>query len=371
MMASHPDRDSLLTPPAPEDRVAFRAGFGPRFLLVVDTEEEFDWNAPFSRASTSVTLFDEMARGQAWFAAAGIRPVYVTDWPVLESAPAAAMLAQWVADGAAEVGAHLHPWVNPPHHEAVNAANSYVGSLPEALEREKLAVLRDGIAARIGVAPRVYRAGRYGVGPNSGRLLKALGFRVDTSIRSRFDYAGQHGPDFTGMPLHPWWAGPDRALMELPLSTAFTGLLRGAGERLFRAGQAMGPFGGALARAGLLSRVPLTPEGVPASEAIRAIDALLEEGVPILNFSFHSPTLGIGHTPYVRDAEDLRQFYAWWDRVVNHLTRRGVQPAAIDAILAAASPGEAKPCQAARPSAIAPASAEGGACSSMVRAGRS
>jgi hypothetical protein len=338
---------NLLTAPAPADMIALAPDFGTRFMLFVDTEEEFDWNAPFSRTGHGVTVLDGMARGQAWFAAAAIAPVYVTDWPVLESDAAASMMAQWVADGAAEIGAHLHPWVNPPHVEEVNAANSYVGFLPEAVERAKLTALRDRIAERFGRPPRAYRAGRYGIGPNSARLLEELGFLLDSSVRSRFDYSGQYGPDFTGMPLNPWRAGPERALIELPLSTAFTGLLRGLGEGMFRAAQGLGPLCGALARGGLLSRVPLTPEGVPLADAIRAIDALLEEGVRVLNFSFHSPTLGIGHTPYARNEADLAQFFRWWEGVVDHLARRGVAPASLDDLLSAAPPAAARACQAA------------------------
>ena len=74
----------------------------------------------------------------------------------------------------------------------------------------------------------------------------------------------------------------------------------------------------------MLSRVPLTPEGITAAEATTAIDALIDEGVRVLNFSFHSPTLEPGHTPYVRDESDRTAFYGWWDRVLSHLARRGV-----------------------------------------------
>ncbi len=339
-MTSFPHDGALLRPPAPEDRITLAPDFGTRFLLFVDTEEEFDWNAPFDRAATAVTALDGMARGQAYFAAAGVRPVYVTDWPVLESDAAAAMMGQWVADGTADIGAHLHPWVNPPHVETVNLANSYVGSLPEAVEAAKLEALCEKIAARFGARPVAYRAGRYGVGPNSARLLEAAGFRLDTSVRPRFDYSKQSGPDFRGLPIHPWWAGPARGLIELPLSTAFTGLLRGAGERLYHRTQGLGQVSGAwvsgaLSRARLLSRVPLTPEGVPVADAIAAIDALIGEGARVLNFSFHSPTLGIGHTPYVRDAADLAAFYSWWDAVLAHLDRRGVRAASLDQLLAA------------------------------------
>ncbi|MET0369830.1 MAG: polysaccharide deacetylase family protein [Sphingobium sp.] len=332
------DRDhpgDLLRAPRARDMIALDPAFGTRFMLFVDTEEEFDWDAPFRRTGHGVTALAGMARGQAYFRDAGVQPVYVTDYPVADDDAAADMLGGWASAGEADIGAHLHPWVNPPHVEEVNAANSYVGFLPEHVERAKLEALVARLAQRFGRRPRAYRAGRYGVGPNSARLLEDAGFRLDSSVRSRFDYSGQHGPDFRGLPLKPYWAGPQRALIELPLSTAYVGVLRGLGESLYHAAQGRGPLPGAMARAGLLSRVPLTPEGISAAEAMSAIDALIAEGLPVLNFSFHSPTLEPGHTPYVRDRADLAGFYRWWDVVLDHLARRGVAPASLDQMLAA------------------------------------
>lgn len=345
-MTFPPHDGSLLRPPAAEDRITLDPAFGTRFILFVDTEEEFDWGAPFSRTGHGVTAIEGMARGQAYFAAAGVKPVYVADYPVVESDAAADMMGRWVNDGAADVGAHLHPWVTPPHVEQLSAANSYVGSLDEGLERAKLAALTDRIAERFGKRPIAYRAGRYGVGPNSARLLEQAGYRLDSSVRSRFDYSRQHGPNFRHLPQTPYWTGPTRALVELPLSTAFVGLLRGGGERLYCAAAGMGRVAGALARAHMLSRVPLTPEGVPLADALDAIDSLMGEGVRLLNFSFHSPTLAPGHTPYVRDEADRTAFYRWWDGVLGHLAQRGVRAASLDQLLAAV-PARGQACQAA------------------------
>jgi hypothetical protein len=337
----------LLHPPAADDMIALDRTFGTRFMLFVDTEEEFDWDQPFRRTGHYVSAIRGLAEGQAYFAGAGVRLVYLVDYPIVESERAATLLAQWVADGKADIGAHLHPWVTPPFVEEVNAANSFAGVLPLDLERAKLLELRDRIHTAFGQAPIAYRAGRYGVGPNSAALLEEAGFRIDTSVRSRFDYSAQYGPDFYGMPIQPFWAGPTRKLIELPLTTAFTGLLRGSGPSLFWAAAAMGPMRGALARARLLSRVPLTPEGVTAREAVEAIDALLETGVRVLNFSFHSPTLEPGHTPYVRTSQDVRDFYHWWDVVLEHLDARGVRPATLARFLAAVQPREDSEGQAA------------------------
>lgn len=337
---------NLLRAPAADDMIQLDPSFGTRFMLFVDTEEEFDWNAPFRRTGHGVTALAGMAQGHRYFQSAGIKPVYVTDYPVIDDDAAASMMGGWLTDGSADIGAHLHPWVNPPHTEQVTLANSYAGFLPESLEKAKLEQLCTRMAQRFGKRPLAYRAGRYGIGANSARLLENAGFRLDSSVRSRFDYRNQLGPNFQGMPQTPYWVGPDRSLVELPLSTAFTGLIRGAGARLYPTAQRIGRLSGALARARLLSRVPLTPEGVPPNEATAAIDALMTEGIPVLNMSFHSPTLTPGHTPYVRDSADLRNFYRWWDVVLNHLARRGVGAATLDEFLNAV-PVRKQACQAA------------------------
>src|SRR5690606_9158651 len=105
-------------------------------------------------------------------------------------------LRAWAAEGRAIVGAHLHPWVSPPHDEDVNARNSYPGNLPAALERAKLERLRDEIEARIGQRPVVYKAGRYGFGPHTADALAALGFEIDLSGCPAFDHSADGGPDY-------------------------------------------------------------------------------------------------------------------------------------------------------------------------------
>ncbi|MET0361602.1 MAG: polysaccharide deacetylase family protein [Sphingobium sp.] len=329
--------DSLLCPPDASQFVAWDATLGRRFMLFVDTEEEFDWNAPFDRAATQVTAMAGLAHGQEYFASAAVQPVYLVDYPILQNDAAVALLRRWRGEGAADIGAHLHPWVTPPHEEAVSARNSFAGNLPPALERAKLMTQCAFMEERLGMRPLAYRAGRYGVGHDTAQSLLDAGFLLDCSVRSRFDYSGHDGPDFGGLPLHPYRVGPGHRLVELPLSTAYTGVLRRHGEGLHRMTSGWGRMAGALSRAGLMTRVPLTPEGVSARECVAAIDALIEQDVPVLSFSFHSPTLEPGHTAYVRTAADLDAFYRWWDVVLDHLARRSVLPMALSDLLSAVS----------------------------------
>ena len=87
------------------------------------------------------------------------------------------------------------------------------------------------------------------------------------------------------------------------------------------------------ARLGLLSRVSLTPEDMPLSDALEAIRVAAGEGPRVLNFAFHSPSVDPGHTPYVRNAADLAAFWRWWDAVLGLLDRLGVRNASLAEVL--------------------------------------
>ncbi len=326
----------ITRPPPPEARVHFAPEFGQRFVVTVDTEEEFDWAKPFERTGHGLSHVPRLAKFQQFCEGFGVAPIYLIDYPIASDPAVGMALGDAVRHGRAEIGVQLHPWVNPPHQEQLNVFNSFAGNLPQALERAKVVKLRDTIAAAFGQAPRIYRAGRYGVGPATAQILADSGIAIDTSVRSHFDYSSQGGPDFTALPLYPWWVDRQGGLMELPLTTVFSGVLRRQGPWLFPRLWRVPRLRGAMARAGLMNRVPFTPEGVTAAEAIRCIDLTLADGLPILVFSFHSPSLRPGHTPYVRDARQLDQLYDWWRVVFTHLACCGIKPASVSEIMQAA-----------------------------------
>lgn len=323
--------------PAPEALVRWSEGFGTRFCLFVDTEEEFDWSAPFRRDGYGTAAMAALPQAHRYFADRGITVAYLVDYPVTTDPAAVAALREITADGHSEVGAQLHPWVTPPFTETVSRSNSFAGNLAESLGAAKLDRLGRAIEKAVGRSPRIYRAGRYGLGPNSLQLLAARGYRIDSSMRPGFGYAREGGPEYGAIPNHAFRAGPRGTLLELPLTTVFTGRGRAGGARLHAHLARVPRATGVAARLGLLNRVPLTPEGVPVREALEAVRVAVGEGVRLLNFSFHSPSLAPGHTPYVRDAADLRCFWRWWDEVLDLLDRVGVLPASPDEILAAAA----------------------------------
>lgn len=323
----------MLDTPAAASRAMFREGFGQRAILTVDTEEEFDWEKPFSAVGHGLDHIPRLAKFQQFCEGLGVVPLYLVDWPIAESPMAAEILRAPIAAGRAEIGIQLHPWVNPPHDEEVNAHNSFAGNLSPTLEEDKLLRLRDVIVKNFDATPQVYRAGRYGLGPNTGAILKRAGVAIDTSVRANFDYSPGGGADYSRHPLHPYWVDEERQLLELPLTTVYWGMLRRQGGLLNPVLGNLPKLPGLFAKLGLLERIPLTPEGVSIDEAIRGIDMAIDDALPLLVLSFHSPSLVPGNTPYVRSEEDLDDLYDWWRRIYGYLELRGVKPTSIGEIM--------------------------------------
>jgi hypothetical protein len=291
-------------------------GQRPVLLVIVDTEGEFAWDQPFNRNAIGTTSIASQPLMHARvFDAFGIVPTYMVDWPVATTPAAVATLRRLLDAGRCEIGAHLHPWVSPPYEEALSDFNSYGGNLPRQLEYDKLRLLTETIAGAFGRQPLAFKAGRYGLGPNTAESIAALGYEVDASVVPYSAFTADGGPDFRAFDEHPYWfqAGR-RELLELPVTTGYCGWLRRFGPRLYDIAQGHWArrmrLGGVLARSRALERVRLSPEVASGSEMRRLTGALLAGGCQVFSLTYHSPSLIPGHTPYVRSDADLERLIA-------------------------------------------------------------
>lgn len=284
----------------------------PMLAIVVDTEEEFDWQKPFDRSSTSTQSIPAQDKAHAIFDQFGLVPTYVVDYPVATSPAAAKYLRRLVDRGLAEFGTHCHPWVTPPHSETVSVLNSFHGNLPPEVEYEKIKASTEAVAQAFGSAPRVFKAGRYGVGPQTFKTLKELGYSVDCSFVPNTNFSAEGGPDFREVPDQPFFTDPSGELLEVPLTVGFSGGLNRLGR--FNTGLLDSAFlqqlrvPGICSRLGILERSKLSPEGFDLATQKRLLKSMVGQGAQVFTLTYHSPTLQPGNTPYVRSDEDLRLF---------------------------------------------------------------
>ena len=151
-------------------------------VLSVDTEEEFDWNSGFPQENCSIENIDQIPGFQYFCENLGIRPTYLVDYPVVANKHAAGMFRDYVLSEKAEVGAHLHPWCNPPFFAETNEERSHVVNLPVCEVEAKLDRLIEKIEQGIGRPPKSFRTGRWGINASLINLLEKKGFAVESSV---------------------------------------------------------------------------------------------------------------------------------------------------------------------------------------------
>ncbi len=318
----------------------------PLLQVVVDTEEEFDWSKPFNRESNAVRNLAHQEKAQDLFDRLGIKPTYVVDYAVASQSMGYGPLREFLADGRVLIGAHLHPWVNPPYVEEVGDRLSYPGNLAPELEGEKLRVLTGAIERNFGVKPLVYRAGRYGIGPHSLALIDRLGYEVDVSVLPRIDLSRRYGPDFSAFGIHPFRFGASGRRLGIPLTIGVTGWLGASAPSLYswidtQAGNRL-RIKALASRFHLIERIQLSPEGYSLSEQIRLVRHRLAQGQRVFNLSYHSSSLMPGGAPYVRNAGDLARFLesleGFFDFFAGEVKGRFATPLEIKTLLDARCP---------------------------------
>ena len=306
--------DGVLLAPLETELVTLPPG-PPILMVLVDAEAEFDWDGPFLRSHVGVRNLSQQAMVHDIFDRLNVRPTYLVDYAVAAQPDGYRPIGELLQSGHCEIGSHLQPWETPPFAEELSIRTSFNQNLPPWLQKEKLLRLTEVIVANFGVRPTAYRAGRYGVGEEIACILKAVGYETDLSVLPGHDLRGRHGPDFRRAINRPYWFGPGRELLEIPLTTGFSGLLaqrrdpqtfnatlytalsRPRAERLH--------LPGVFARLGLLERITLSPEGRSIPELKRLTRLLLRRGQRVFTFNYHSSSLLPGYTPYVRSHADL------------------------------------------------------------------
>lgn len=321
------------------------AEWTPTLVVAIDTEEEFDWRAPPDSRRRSVTNIRHQPLLQAVFDRFGVVPTYLVDHPVATDPDAVAILRGFADAGRCEIGAHLHPWVTPPIEEAVDAWHAFACNLPPALERRKLETLTRAIEDAFASAPRIYRAGNYGIGPHTARFLAEFGYAIDTSIVPFTDFRPQGGPNFEHWSAEPFETA--EGIVEIPLSAGFAGRFASNGHAIFpKLGKGLARtlrMPGIAARLALLERVRLSPEGHTLHEMRRLTVAGLARGERLFLMSLHSSSLLPGATEYVRSESDRTAFIERIDAYIRFfLHQTQGRTATVSAVAAALTAGHTR-----------------------------
>jgi hypothetical protein len=303
-------------------------------FISVDTEEDSwgDYQSRYLSTANAKRLHGFQRLCERY----GAVPTYLVDYPMTKVEPGPSVLRE-LAGAGCEIGAHCHPWNTPPIEEELGERNSMLSNLPPGLVRAKMGALHAAVLENIGVAPVSFRAGRWALSASVTSALAELGYRVDTSISPFVDWRNFHGPDFRETPHWPFRFDPDEPLspstqgqlVQVPASVGFLQRdqlrahrfrewVRSVAPRQLRAIQI-------LDRMRVLNRRWLSPEQSDGRDLVLLAQAIVAEGIPSLNLSFHSCSLEPGLTPYVRSEKDRREFFRRIEEFFDFATRKGMR----------------------------------------------
>jgi len=281
--------------------------------ILIDTEENFDWTRPIEGTVHETNYLTHIADVLPLLNAYAAIPCFLVTYPVLATPHIVRLLERLASQGRCSLGIQLHSWVTPPFGGESDLNASFPGNFAPDVEARKLATLHAAFVDCFGSAPRIFRAGRYGLGRNSMSLIEQLGIEIDTSLAPRTSMLDQGGPDYSLYDYSPFWFGENRRILQLPLCRSVVGWGGLFGDLAYRwlvlPANRPASVGGALARLRFAERITLSPEGNGTRAMRRLLHALISQGETVLPLSFHSSSLWPGQNPYVRDRKSLHRFF--------------------------------------------------------------
>jgi hypothetical protein len=283
-------------------------------LVGIDTEGDNQWDAA-ARAQQRFENIYALPKLHALFARHGVRPTYVTTYPVARDPRSAEVLRGLKAGGDCEIGAHHHVWETPPFSDADVRRHDYAANLPLGQFESQLDALTDAVEAAVGEAPVSYRSGRFGFSAAHVSALERRGYQIESSVAPLFYEAHKHGPDFVDAPLRPYYLAYDSAtrpgssaVLEVPVSAA---LNRRLPRRLqYWYARAPRPYTTKriLRKLGIARVRWLRPSYSSFEDMVSLACDLARDGQPVLNLLFHSSEAIVGGSPYNRTNQQLAAF---------------------------------------------------------------
>jgi hypothetical protein len=324
-----------------------------KLVVSLDVEADNQWEHGIPLTTRNVDSWE-------WFQELcerhGVVPTYLLTTEIVADDRARELLSAWQARGAAEVGAHLHPWSTPPFMDVPGLRrnddrHAFLSQLPDDLVREKVQALTRQIREAFGFTPTSFRAGRYGFDKRVAGCLAEAGYVVDTSVTPLVSWAhsqgmggGTGGPDFTRFSSEPFRiAGTgDPGLLEIPVTVMQTYRVYERFPALWRASRWLPARA---VRKILLRRwVQAQPMWLSPYPYYGVRDLALvwrraeEAGLDVAVMKLHSSELMPGGSPYRPDAASIRDLRSCLDGFFTCVRRSGGGFASLTSAAAALAP---------------------------------
>lgn len=304
-----------------------------RPILVISIDCECDKSLDWT--TTNPITFHSIREGipkllQSLFNEFGAVPTYLLSNEVLEDDVSVKELK--LLKGQFELGAHLHA----DYIEPKQIFKKYDGTLTsmyqcdcsEEVERAKLKNITNMFKQKFEYFPTSFRAGRFGIGSKTIKILKDLGYKVDTSVHPGLRNLTRTGEvNFLRVPIFPYFVASDNIvqrgeseMLEVPVTVYRHPVMKRLFPHLRVAEQKT--FQEKLLKR-IFPSVTLRPTFFSAQDMIEASKKIIKRSnssPTVLNMMFHSMEITPGASPYAKDRCEvdkflnrIRSYLKWWN----------------------------------------------------------
>ncbi len=299
-----------------------------KFVVTIDTEEEWDWQAGFPVQKFSVENIARLDRFHDLCQRYNIATTYFTNHTVLSDDTAAAVIKDFSRTPNTEIGMHVHPWGTPPLSDEHNTGKmSFLENLPAEVARQKLETTYQ-LQLDHGFHPTSFRGGRYSTGPVTSKFLLEKQFLVDASICPFSVWDDDGAPDYRYKTEQPQRVnsagGMESPLWNLPLTRVYSRrpfpLWSTMFTRVEQTWLSKLRLIGMLEASRIARRIWLNFETESSERMLWLIRNANRLHLPYLCFTVHSSSLSVGPSPYARSQEQVDRIFDGIERVFRLLS---------------------------------------------------
>lgn len=284
----------------------------PKFIITVDTEADNQWQ---KGAEVTLQNLDYVEKFQGLCESFGYIPTYLITYEVAAEQNFTQWLKEKMAMGKLDIGAHLHPWTNPPYiDEAEKNRRSFPCDLDVDILSKKIKNLTSIIKANTGARPISFRAGRWGVNQKVIEVIKKYDYKVDSSVTPFIDWQKQIkvaplSMDFSKYDLNIFdWGG----VLEVPMSII----------PIPRLGFSFGSLGNKLFYRKRWCRI--FPD-TTTTEIDQWLNVVKIMNLPYLQFMIHSSELMPGGSIYNKDEKSIDHLYRKLEYLFSAVSRANLE----------------------------------------------
>jgi len=310
-----------------------------KVIITVDTEADNQWE----RGIFTTENINYIPRFQSLCDRYSLKPTYLCTYEIVKNEKFDRILKSYQEEGTAEIGAHLHPWTNPPfedHPLGDKDSHPYPSELSPEIFFRKMKALTDIIYLKTGLSPKSYRAGRWGLSVAHVSILLKLGYKVDCSITpfiSWENYIGRKkgGPNFKSAPNKPYFLGfkdvckeGKSKLLEVPVTILFTNPL--ISNKKFLLDQFV-KYRKTLTYRILDKVFKLSPQWfrpypyMTAGNLINVYRVALRQKLPAIEMVLHSSELMPGCSPSNQTLVSIEKLYAKLEKLFKFISKNNGQ----------------------------------------------